>query len=339
MKQGKISRRIVGSNTPSGYISFVQENLRGMERVFMLLGAPGTGKSTMIRRLAQKLTERGLDVELWLDGGTVSGLFVPKLLAAVVDVGLMEYVHPENLAVIDEVYNLEGCLCGEMLRAERREIIELSAELKQNIVAESGLLTVYAQKRPKLYAAKGIRISEEELESIAADLAGRIFAEERATVRHFFAEGSAEGASLGFAEEQTKDCKQRFLLCGEVDELLSRVGKVAKQHGFDVDLYYDYLAPSELKMLVLPQLAVALLDAELTGLEAGVNDEIIEVYAADDVWENPPKQELDFATSKARRCRAELAAEYSRATDFSLVDEIYADILAKLWQMAGECGL
>lgn len=341
MKQGKIKRMIVGGNTADGYISFAAENLQGMERIFMLLGATGCGKSSVILRVAQSMSERGLDVELWQsagDIGSAEAVVLPELSAAVVDAGFMEHMHPENLGVVEEVYNLADCWDSELIRRNHREIKRLQALVKENMLNEAGLLTVLSKNRPKLYAAQGIRLSEEELEKITAELAAEIFAKSRVRVRRFLASAYGAEGAVSFAQEISAACERRFLLCGEADFLLERLCAESVERGLAVDLYYDPLCTERLQMLILPQLSIAVLDAELVGLEPRYNDEIFMCYpAADDVADNSA-EEMQEVMQRGEEDRRRLAAYYTAAMDFERVDGVCSEILTKLWQMARERG-
>ncbi|MDD2568537.1 MAG: ATPase [Clostridia bacterium] len=88
MKKGKVSHVFPGSNTPQGFYSFYAEGLSPMEHVFVLKGGPGTGKSTLMRKIAHNMTERGYDVELWQcssDNNSLDGVIIGNLGVAVVD--------------------------------------------------------------------------------------------------------------------------------------------------------------------------------------------------------------------------------------------------------------
>ncbi|MGI6361693.1 MAG: ATPase [Bacillota bacterium] len=88
MRQGKARYIFPGSNTPQGFHSFYQEVLQGLERIFILKGGPGVGKSTLIRKIGQAILDRGYDVEFWQcssDCDSLDGVMIPALSLAVVD--------------------------------------------------------------------------------------------------------------------------------------------------------------------------------------------------------------------------------------------------------------
>lgn len=334
----------MGGNTADGYISFAGENLRDFERVFMLLGAAGCGKSSLILRVAQSMSERGLDVELWQttgDVGNAEAVIIPELAAAVVDAGFMEHIHPESLGVVEEVYNLAEYWDEDLIRRNHREIKRLQALVKENMVNEAGLLTILSENKPKRYAAAGIRLSEEELEEIAAGLAAEIFSKSQVRVRSFLASVYGADGEVSFAQEVSADCERRFLLCGEVDFLLARLLQAAMERGLSADLYYDPLCPRRLQMLILPQLSIAVLDAELEGIEPRYSDEVFVCCRAEGgeaAGESSAADDVRTAAARAEEDLRRLAAYYTAAMNFERLDDVCSEILAKLWQMARERG-
>ena len=346
MKQGRLKHTFVGCNTPQGYHSFAEEDLQGIERVFMLLGAPGCGKSGIIARLAQSLRERGLNIEVWQTAkevGAPEGIIIPELSAAVIDAGFLEYVHPQNPGVVEDIYNLGDCWEQEMLRCNQQEIKKLNAEIKENMLAESRLLAIYQQEQQKLYAARGISLTEAELDNVCGSLAKELFSAKNLQVRRFFASVYTDDGLISYAQELSAVCKRRFLICGDSAKVLARVYAEGLKHGHSVDLYYDMLEPEQIQMLIFPQLSVALVDSSLPDLEPLYTDELVEAGTSavgNQLRQHPLTEENDW--QDLSRISEEninrLAAYYTAAMNFEQTEKIYDDIITKLWQMAAERG-
>lgn len=352
MKQGKIRRMLVGANTADGYKSFAEQNLCGLERVFMLMGAAGCGKSGIIARVAASMAARGLDVELWqsaAEAGTADGVVIPGLLAAVVDAGFMEHMHPQNPGVVEEVYDLGSCWEQDVLRGNRDEIKELAARVKENMQERSGLLTVLAQNCPPGYVADGVVLDEAGLDRIAAGLADEIFNARQAQVRRFFAAAYTADGWYSLAQELSAGCGRRILLGRQAGAVLALLVTKAAALGLKVEVFYDVLRPDVIQMVILPQLGVAVADAETPGLQPLYTDELYGRFAdvdgdvdgdnADDVADVALKlAQLKLLLRKGGDMERRLAAKYTAAMDFERVDAVCGEILAKLWQMAAERG-
>jgi polynucleotide 5'-kinase involved in rRNA processing len=88
MRQGKSRYLFPGSNTPEGFYSFYEEGLKGLDKVFILKGGPGVGKSTLMRKIGQTMLERGYDLDFWQcssDCDSIDGVIIPALSLAVID--------------------------------------------------------------------------------------------------------------------------------------------------------------------------------------------------------------------------------------------------------------
>lgn len=339
----------VGCVTPQGYMSYAECDLAALERVFVLLGAPGCGKSSLISRVAENMCERGFDVELWQGtdaSGGAEGVVIPELKAAVVDAGFQEYIRPQNPGVVEEIYNLGDCWEQEKLAAKREEIKRLGQELKRGLKREAGLLALYQQGREKLYAAAGILLSEPEVDDICTALAHELFAARHVQVRRFFAEALTAGGITSCAQELSACCNRRYLLSGDAAPVLEKLAEQAAELGHSVDIYYSYLAPERPVLLILPGLSVALADAGLADLEPLYHDELIRLAPADtaeqlaEVLEGEElvraREEAAAAVRETAAGRQDLAACYTAAMDFEQVAALGSHILSELWQMAAE---
>ena len=349
MKKGKLVHMFAGCMTSQGYMSYAECDLAVLERVFVLLGAPGCGKSSLISRVAENMCERGFDVELWQGtdaSGGAEGVVIPELKAAVVDAGFQEYIRPQNPGVVEEIYNLGDCWEQETLSAKREEIKRLGQELKRGLKREAGLLALYQQGREKLYAAAGILLSEQEVEDICTALAREVFAVRHVQVRRFFAEALTAGGLQSCAQEISACCSRRYLLSGDAAPVLARLAEQAAGLGHSVDIYYSYIAPERPVLLILPGLSVALADAALVDLSPLYHDELIHLASSDmvekltEVLESGElinaREEASKAVREAAAKRGELAACYTEAMDFKQVAALGSHILSELWQMAAE---
>ena len=77
-----------GGNTAKGFVHFFESNFQELERLFILKGGPGTGKSSLIKSIGHEWKLLGYDLE-WIhcssDVGSMDAVIIPKLKAGIVD--------------------------------------------------------------------------------------------------------------------------------------------------------------------------------------------------------------------------------------------------------------
>jgi MoxR-like ATPase len=90
MAKHKVRNMFAGGNTSKGFFSFFSYiiNWEVAGRVFILKGGPGAGKSTFIKRTAEKMQEYGYDIEYFhcsSDNESLDGVAFPDINVALVD--------------------------------------------------------------------------------------------------------------------------------------------------------------------------------------------------------------------------------------------------------------
>ncbi|MDV2583151.1 hypothetical protein [Alkalibacillus haloalkaliphilus] len=87
-KPGAVKHRYLGAATPQGPIDYVMELTEQLNRRIFIKGRSGTGKSTMLRKLAHEAKDRGFDVEIYhcgFDPGSLDMLILRELSVAIFD--------------------------------------------------------------------------------------------------------------------------------------------------------------------------------------------------------------------------------------------------------------
>jgi len=64
-KKSVVRHRFLGAATPNGPVDFIQNLTEDLEKRYFIKGRPGSGKSTMLKKLAKAAEDRGLDVEIY----------------------------------------------------------------------------------------------------------------------------------------------------------------------------------------------------------------------------------------------------------------------------------
>lgn len=347
MKKGKISHMFPGSNTPEGFKGFLAENLQNMERVFILKGGPGCGKSTLMNKIAQNMTERGYDAEVWLCSSapeSLDGVVVPELAVAVVDGTAPHIVEPSCPGVVEEIVNLGEHWNQSRLREHKQEIRELGRQIEASFDRAYQELAKAAKANEGVALGgqpEALAVSPAEIQEICQGLAEEIFGQKHLQVRKFFAEAITCRGRQSYAQELSCACRRRYLINGGAPEVLASVARQAAERGHNLDLYYNCLAPEQLEMVIIPGLSVALVDCACPDLEPRYEDVLLNLAAEENVsgaaeaWE----QHVEAAAAELaneHRLHDELESYYISAMDFEELDAVCKEVFGKIWQLAAE---
>lgn len=123
-----MERYFLGNNSGRGFYNCYEDELKSMDKVVLLKGGPGTGKSSLLKRIASVARDRGLDCELWYCSGdpqSLDGVHVKERNCAVVDATSPHASNVEIPVVKDVIFDLASGLDRDKLVIERDEIEKL----------------------------------------------------------------------------------------------------------------------------------------------------------------------------------------------------------------------
>lgn len=307
----------LGANAPTGFYSLYDEllPLDDAQRVFLLKGGAGCGKSTLMRRVAAALEGEGERVEYILCSGdpdSLDAVVAPDLGAAIVDATAPHVREPQLPGVVDSYIDLGRFYDHAALVPLRRDIAEATDRYRshygrayrcltaacQLMADDRELLTTPALEARLHKRARGI--ASRELKKTGRG-PGRVS-------RRFLSSVNCQGHQCLFA---TADA-----LCTRIYELVDSYGlghtlledlcRSAVEAGYPVIACPSPLFPDRLEHLLIPELSLAFLSSA-PGLS----------------YPGPPYRRLrldamaDGEVVKQYRPRLKLSARVSR----SLIDE------------------
>lgn len=136
--------------TTRGYISLLPNMMPNWQRVYVLLGGPGTGKSTLIKVIGLELLDRGYDVDFLRsvrDPNSMAGFIMPQMGLAMLDAMEVSPIRWRAPGVVEKF--IDFCIfCDELkLEKQRSQIFklvnllqELQTTLEEELAAELGSL-------------------------------------------------------------------------------------------------------------------------------------------------------------------------------------------------------
>lgn len=123
----------LGGNTAHGFFGFHDGELKRYDNVILLKGAPGTGKSTIIKAVGAECAKRGLDHEMWYcsgDPSSADGILVKELSAVVTDATLPHPCEATLPVVRERLFDTAAALDRGKLLDKKGRIEKLLADKK-----------------------------------------------------------------------------------------------------------------------------------------------------------------------------------------------------------------
>lgn len=124
-------RYFAASNSAEGFKNYYPQVFMRADRLYIIKGGPGTGKSCFMKRFADKMGALGCAVEYYYCSSDPSSLDGVLVSGRGETVGMLDGTPPHTVepllpGVREEIINLGAFWSSELLRSEKREIFALN---------------------------------------------------------------------------------------------------------------------------------------------------------------------------------------------------------------------
>ncbi|WIV10643.1 PRK06851 family protein [Proteiniborus sp. MB09-C3] len=270
--KGKERRMFPGGNTSRGFFSYYNHiiNKKDANKIIILKGGPGTGKSSMMRKIGMYMQEKGYDVEYHhcsSDRESIDSIMIPKLKVAVVDGTAPHVIDPKYPGAVDMIINLGEYWDSKALEENREEIIKvIDRNSKFYKSAYKYLEAARAIQEDTIWKMEEV-MDFGKLNVLGDNLIKEIFnklpiSENMGRERHLF--GSAY-TPTGWAEHTDtllKDMEKTYYIKGEIGTgkttMMKKIYLQAVQRGLDVEVFHTPLIPEKIETIIIKDLSIGL---------------------------------------------------------------------------------
>lgn len=273
----RLKKVFPGSNSAYGFFSFYDYIIsKEANRLYIIKGGPGTGKSTFIKDIGEDFFKKGFQVEFHYcssNSKSLDGVVIPAKKAAVIDGTAPHVVDPAYTGAFDEIIHLGKFLNSQHLQENKDVIIKVNEEKQRYFYYTYTLL--YASKM-FLNAAEycwaleaqeekaGLsNLTRELIEEIISDRTGK---HPRGRLRKLFATGITPEGAVNLLTNLTAELYYVYLLYGEngavKGDILRKIMEAALQRGFYVEAYCCALDPYRIDHIIIPQLFVGIVNSK-----------------------------------------------------------------------------
>jgi len=264
----------LGANSKNGFCSKYHElrNLKEAERVFIIKGSPGCGKSTLMRKVSAHLDTEAENIYCSSDPDSLDAVIFPKLGVALVDGTSPHVVEPTYPLAVEEYINLSEFLKSDEVEAHRDKIIETTDRYKSKfsrayrLISCSGVL----QEDIKKLAENGFDKAQ-----LIKKAKGIVSRELRPTGKHgakigrFLSAISPKGYITLY--DTVVSLSDRIVALHDTygigETLLSAISADAVALGHTVYECYSPLSPERLEHLILPDARLSFITLDKKDLD------------------------------------------------------------------------
>lgn len=325
-----MEKYFLGVNTAFGFKGFHDTEIAKINNVILLKGGPGTGKSSLMKRIARAAAERGYDCEIWLcsgDPASADGVYIKELSTAVADATSPHAVEASLPVIRERVEDMAKALSREKLLPYKKAIEDLLSVKKG----------CYENAYRHLKCAYGYYLKKKEAYARHADTAAirRLAA---ADALRFSAEGPTAGAPPAerFSSAYTPDGKTSFY-----EHLISKRVHAVKGCDAGKEIYLaEFASLAGADVVFRNPLTGEGVQGFVVGNDAYVSDagpfstaaEVVDISACEgeaagvtEFYSAREREEIRLATSALSSAReAHFAVEefFVAAMDFAVTEEI-----------------
>ena len=348
-----------GANNKKNYVSLFSSVYNPWDDGihYILKGGPGTGKSTIMKKIATGLEQKGYFVERGYC--SADPLSLDMVIAPEINFSILDGTAPHSFdatypGVTEVIVNLGEAWDKSYLKAHKRAIVNLTDENKALHKKAAEFLNVAAQiKLGNMQLCDKIT-DRQKLESFVRRICNREIpqrknAEKGKVNKRFLSAVTPEGIVLQYdtivaLSERIITIKDEFSVSAPF--IMNYVAGFALENGYDIYVCYCPLFPSvKIEHIIIPELKLCFF-TETKAHQTMVNEEktihatrFINKDGLEKIKEkvkfNSRLQDemIEAAVKKisvAKGVHDRLEDYYIRATDFSVVDEISEKLLKEI---------
>ncbi len=257
-------RYFAGANTRKGFVSLFDETFSDCEKLYIIKGSSGCGKSTMMKKIAHSATEKGLEVDYIhcsADPGSLDGIIIPKLKVAVADGTSPHLLDVKYPCVRETIINLGDFWDSSKLLPQREKIISLTDQ--KSLCYRNAYKSLYAVGNTLDIATDILKscLSLDKLYNYAFKLTEKFTSTKNGNRKQIFA--------TSFSREGFKTLKvfenidTLYRISGKGSEiLLSAIEKIAIEENRDCIVAYSPIDPKTTEAIYFPYGNVLITNSE-----------------------------------------------------------------------------
>lgn len=346
------------ADTAQGFVSYFEDNMTGIKKLYILKGSSDEQKSSLIKSIGINWFIKGYDVEFIhnaSDEEEIEAMIIPALSAAVVNGDASHMSQARACSATGEIIDMHSESATRqptpedlisLLLSKIHEYYKLAYEQLHNALRiHNDWQKVYPSN---IDFVKLNKLADTTIKNFLSDMSMK----KEGIIKNRFFGGITRKGSVDFVADLTKDLTKRCFIKGypgsDNSTVLQKIADDALLRGFDVEVYHWSLDPQRLNMIIIRELGLSFFDntSPYEYLPSKDTDEVIDIYGpavisgADQKYRDELgsivsmyKEAISSGVSfllKAKELHNQIQAVIGEKMNQESFDKLYQDLLGKL---------
>ncbi len=357
----------LGAHTPTGFVSQMHslQNPEKINRIFCINGSPGSGKSTMINKIASEFSQYDVPYifHCAFSPSSLDAVYFPSLGFAAADASYPHPIIPKCPGCFENMISLYECCDSEKLSLHRQSILELSELKRVSLGRCHRFLCAAGTINGDTYRTAAEYTDSEKIERFVYRFFHK-FPKARLSCRgeefNCFMSAFTKDGVVIYPESLSKLCSDVYIIeddCGAVSKILmNKLRNTALENGYNIISCRCPTAPDKPEHNFIPQLSVTFtVSNRFHPIKETVCGKTINSRRFTDTDISTKKDRISFnkkakkdrisfnkkavfqifteaasSMSSAAKAHEETEKIYSSLTDFDKVNRITRDVIYKI---------
>lgn len=260
-----------GGNTSKGFYSYYRYIMGQKEatRIICIKGGPGTGKSTLMKRIGENFYKKGYDIEFHhcsSDNNSLDGVVIKGLNVVLLDGTSPHTVDPINPGAVDEILNMGQCWNEEGFKNYRNDIIKINKNVGKAFKRAYKYIAAAKLIHDDWISYNKEALNQTKLNLLKQELKNKIFKTDISNIgcdRHLFATAFTPNGILTFIDNLITDYENIFVLNGDPgtgkNQVLNYLANEALMRGHYIEILHKPLIPEKIEHILIPEISAAII--------------------------------------------------------------------------------
>ncbi|MBS4537135.1 PRK06851 family protein [Clostridium sp. D2Q-11] len=287
-----------GGNTSKGFYSYYDYIIeQDANRIFVLKGGPGVGKSSIMKKIGKHLNNIGYAVEYHhcsSDNNSLDGIVIPKLRVAMVDGTAPHIVDPKNPGAVDEIVNMGDFWDKDKVEEKKEEILSVNSEVSKCfkraykfLMASRPIVEDIIEKNSESMIFGKVNLAVNEF--ISEIFMGSPYSDKKGKIRHLFGSAYTPNGHIEYTESILSNAAKVYGIKGDYGTgkttVLEKIFYSAIERGLDVEVLHTPLIPEKIESVYIKDIKVGITISDAfkdknntLNLNQYINNNIIDKY-------------------------------------------------------------